>query len=82
MAPEVSPVVEERGVIEDRHETPGPLPLAGPFGIDVAPHSPAVAGGITPLLDVGVTPGTLRIFDGAVCGNKRVAHDLVAVEAF
>lgn len=48
--------------------------LAVPLRVDVAPHAPAVACIVAPVLDVRVAPGAEGVFDCAVLVEERVAH--------
>jgi hypothetical protein len=53
-----------------------------PRGGNVTPHSPAMASRIAPLIDVVLTPRTLRILNRAICGKKSVAHSFVTLKGF
>lgn len=53
--------------------------LPVPLRVDVAPHAPAVARGVAPVLDVRVAPRAEGVLDRAVLGEERVAHAAEAV---
>lgn len=57
---------EEGGVVDDGHEAPAPVLLAGPLRDDVAPHAEAVGTGLGgPALGVGVAPVAEGVVDFA-----------------
>lgn len=82
MAPEIRRIPVKTGLVENRHYAPAVVVFARPFGVNVTPHAPAVAGGIAPLLDVGVAPGAEGELDCAVLGEQGVAHCVVAESGF
>lgn len=58
-------------------ESPRVVVLARPYGDNIAPHPPALAGLTAPLLDVRVSPIAQRVEDSPRLPHQRVSHVII-----
>ena len=66
-------------MVHDPHHSPGGSGSSRPLWVDISVHAPAVAGRVTPLLHLSISPDTHGELDRPVLRLQRVPNPVISI---